>query len=267
VLSSTKRKDNPAPAGTTEDAPVQAARTRAKRRLIGAAVLVGIGVIGFPLLFETQPRPIAVDIPIEIPAKDGAPPLARPPARPGSAAVARATSAAEPVETIEPVARASAPSASAPAAPVAATPSSTTAPASAAALPMAGAAAAAVAAVGAEPAARAEAADDATRRDARRAQDLLDGKAPTAAATASAASEPKGPRFVVQAGAYTDAATLREARQKVEKLGLKTYTQVVEVDGSARTRVRVGPFSTREEAEKASARIKSAGLPANILGL
>jgi DedD protein len=265
VLSSTKRKDNPAPAGTTEDAPVQAARTRAKRRLIGAAVLVGIGVIGFPLLFETQPRPIAVDIPIEIPAKDGAPPLARPPARPGSAAVARATSAAEPVETIEPVARASAPSASAPAAPVAATSSSTTAPASAAALPMAGAAASAVAAVRAEPAARAEAADDATRRDARRAQDLLDGKATTAAA--SAASEPKGPRFVVQAGAYTDAATLREARQKVEKLGLKTYTQVVEVDGSARTRVRVGPFSTREEAEKASARIKSAGLPANILGL
>jgi DedD protein len=31
---------------------------------------------------------------------------------------------------------------------------------------------------------------------------------------------------VVQVGAYTDATTLRDARQKVEKLGLKTYTQV-----------------------------------------
>jgi DedD protein len=122
----------------------------------------------------------------------------------------------------------------------------------------------AAAAMRAEPSARAEAADEAKRRDAQRAQDLLDGKAPAAA---SAASEPKGPRFVVQAGAYTDAAALRDARQKVERLGLKTYTQVVEVDGNARTRVRVGPFSTREEAEKASARIKSAGLPASILSL
>ena len=52
--------------------PVQAARSRARRRLIGAAVLLGVGVIGFPLLFETQPRPIPVDIPIEIPRKEGA---------------------------------------------------------------------------------------------------------------------------------------------------------------------------------------------------
>jgi DedD protein len=88
-----------------------------------------------------------------------------------------------------------------------------------------------------------------------------------AAAPAAVASDAKAARFVVQAGAYTDAATLREARQKVEKLGLKTYTQVVETDSGARTRVRVGPFDTREEAEKAAARIKGSGLAANILSL
>ena len=60
---------------------VQRARTRARQRLIGAVVLVGIGIIGFPLVFETQPRPIAVDIPIDIPRKDGAPALVMPPAR------------------------------------------------------------------------------------------------------------------------------------------------------------------------------------------
>ncbi|MBN8510140.1 MAG: SPOR domain-containing protein, partial [Burkholderiales bacterium] len=103
---------------------------------------------------------------------------------------------------------------------------------------------------------------EAQRRDAQRALDLLDGKAP-----AAAASEPKSARFVVQAGAYTDAAALRDARQKVERLGLKTYTQVVQTEGGNRTRVRVGPFASREEAEKASARIKSAGLPASILSL
>ena len=84
VLPLNKRKDSSAPAGPGEDAPVQAARSRAKHRLVGAAVLLGIGIIGFPLLFETQPRPIAVDIPIEIPAKDAVAPLVAPPARPAS---------------------------------------------------------------------------------------------------------------------------------------------------------------------------------------
>ena len=70
----------PARAEPPADAVAQA-RTRARRRLIGAGVLVVIGVVGFPLLFETQPRPIPVDIPIEIPRKEGAPPLVMPAAR------------------------------------------------------------------------------------------------------------------------------------------------------------------------------------------
>src|SRR5215510_10300050 len=75
-------------AGTPD--PVQTARTRARRRLIGAAALLGVGVIGFPVLFETQPRPIPVDIPIEIPKKEGAPSLPLPPPRTASAAPATA---------------------------------------------------------------------------------------------------------------------------------------------------------------------------------
>ena len=54
---------------------VQQLRLRARRRLIGAAVLVVVGVVTFPLVFETQPRPVPVDLPIEIPRKDGLPPL------------------------------------------------------------------------------------------------------------------------------------------------------------------------------------------------
>ena len=42
---------------------IEAMRKRARHRLMGAGVLVLIGVVGFPLLFDTQPRPIAVDIP------------------------------------------------------------------------------------------------------------------------------------------------------------------------------------------------------------
>jgi len=65
---------------------VQVLRTRARRRLIGAAVLVAAGVVGFPLIFETQPRPIPVDLPIEIPRKETAPPLVVPTREPLSQA-------------------------------------------------------------------------------------------------------------------------------------------------------------------------------------
>src|SRR5262245_32445271 len=57
---------------------IEAMRRRARHRLVGAAVLVLIGVIGFPLLFDTQPRPVAVDIPIEIPDRNKAKPLVVP---------------------------------------------------------------------------------------------------------------------------------------------------------------------------------------------
>ncbi len=71
----------------------------------------------------------------------------------------------------------------------------------------------------------------------------------------------------MQAGAYTEATALRDARQKVEKLGLKTYTQVVDSDAGKRTRVRVGPFDTRQEADAVAARVKAAGLQAAVLAL
>lgn len=266
LLSSNKRKESSAPAGAVDEAAtVQAARTRARRRLIGAAVLVGIGIVGFPLLFETQPRPVAVNIPIEIPSKDQAPPLALPASKPGAAAASRPARTLPPAERVaqaqaeEPPAPASRPEPVAKAAPSppasAVLPASVAVTASAVAAPKASA-----------PPARVEAPAVNRSADAQRAQDLLDGRALAAASTpAAAASEPKTQRFIVQAGAYTDAGALRDARQKVEKLGLKTYTQVIDSDGASRTRVRVGPFATRDEAEKAAARIKAAGLAAAIL--
>jgi DedD protein len=42
---------------------------------------------------------------------------------------------------------------------------------------------------------------------------------------------------------------------------------VAEVDGAKRIRVRVGPFTSRDDAEKAAGTLKAAGLPAAILTL
>src|SRR6478609_8164362 len=66
------------PAAAAQPESVEALRRRARHRLIGAAVLVLVAIVGFPLLFDTQPRPVAVDIPIEIPDRHRAPPLALP---------------------------------------------------------------------------------------------------------------------------------------------------------------------------------------------
>ena len=64
-----------------------------------------------------------------------------------------------------------------------------------------------------------------------------------------------------------DAAKANEVRSKLERSGLKTSTQTVDTTDGKRTRVRVGPFATKAEADKAAARVKTLGLPAAILTL
>ena len=269
-------------ASAPEPDAVAAARARARRRLLGATVLLGLGVIGFPLLFETQPRPIAVDIPIEIPRKDAstalAPPLAAAPIAPiapiarASAAVvdegqppsavgpgAAERAAAAPAEIVERAAEQGRELASPPSRAPASKPAALAQAKAPAAAPVG------KAVVPPAPAAAAAPAKPAVD-DGARARALLDGQvaapAPAAVPASSAAT-----RVVVQVGAYTDAAKLAEARRKLEALGFKTYTQVVESEAGQRTRVRVGPFASRAEADKAAARVKSAGLPAAILTL
>jgi DedD protein len=48
---------------------------------------------------------------------------------------------------------------------------------------------------------------------------------------------------------------------------LKTYVHVAETPQGRRIRVRVGPFATRVEAEKAATKIKTLDLQAAILTL
>lgn len=215
-------------AATADDAlSGQAARSRARRRLAGALVLLVIGVVGFPIVFETQPRPLPVDTPIVVGSTRAAPVPATVPARPAPLPVGQSVE-------IDPVAGPPAVAAAPPSPPAAA---SRPAP-----LPVI--------------TERAEPAPVATAASAARTAP------PPPVAAASAAG-----RFVVQVGAYTDAATLRDARARVEKLGLKTYTQVVNSEAGARTRVRLGPFATRDEADAAAAKVKRAGLPAAIVTL
>lgn len=266
-----KGADEPTPRrGPAES--VEVLRRRARHRLIGAALLVLVGIVGFPLLFDTQPRPIPVDIPIEIPDKNKVKPLALP----SEAAAFRRAGPAEPAPAAPPQAAASKPAASANAAPAVAASASLGAreevvaartepksekPATARAEAKPAESKPAEAKVAeSKPAAKPAAKSD----DGAKARALLEGK-PEAAATAATAAD--AGRFIVQVGAYSEAARVREARQKVEKAGLKTYTQEVDTPDGKRVRVRVGPFGTRAEADKAAAKIKGLDLPASILSL
>jgi len=257
---------------------VMRARVRARQRLIGAAVLVVIGIIGFPLVFETQPRPIPVDIPIEIPRKEGSPPLAMPPARgtaprtqtPSAPPVAASTVAAPADDVItesrdeaagRPVAAASAANVAKPAERSPSTPAVQAAAKPAEPKPPEPKPTESKPAE-AKPAKPAEtkAATAVQSSDSARAKALLEGKDATA-------PKPETGRFVVQVGAFADVAAAREMRQKAEKLGLKTYTQVASTSAGNRIRVRIGPFASRDEADKALAKAKGAGLTAVVLTL
>lgn len=281
------RASSPDPLGD-DSGPVQAARTRARRRLIGAVVLLAVGVLVFPMLFETKPRPLPDGIPIELPKRDGAP------ARVAVAPRLTPPSVTEvaPPEPVTPPASAASPAAEpAPAEPSRPLPTAEPRPIDIPPSAMGPASAAPRAASRPEPRPEPRAASkptagklDVSKADSPKpdspkpAKPEADKPRPdadkpkTAADTRHAASgtvgtEPRAGRFVVQVGAYTDNATLQEVRAKVEKLGLKTYTQSVETPAGRRTRVRVGPFENKAEADSASSKLKAAGLPGNVLSL
>ena len=54
---------------------VEVIRKRARHRLMGSVVLVLGAVVGLPLLFDSQPRPVAIDTPIVIPDRNQISPL------------------------------------------------------------------------------------------------------------------------------------------------------------------------------------------------
>ena len=280
-------------------------RARARTRLMGATVLLLIGVIGFPLLFETQPRPIPVDLPIEIPARNAPSAVdASSHAAPRNTASAAPLAASVPTpESVSYDARSSTPvAASAPASAASdhrsafaslasalgsGPASAGTAPASSAYVaPSMGGSGSTV--VPTKPAAKpvkpAAASTTTTAAAASKPAPPLHTAGPVlpppvaaskpspGAILADAATNPpdaaaNGGRFVVQVGAFLEDAKVRETRAKVEKLGMKTYTQPVDTPTGKRIRVRVGPVATKAEADKLAARLKADGLQAVVLAL
>ena len=238
------------PQGNTSNTPaesVDAMRRRARHRLIGASVLVVLGVVGFPLLFDTQPRPVSVDIAVDIPDRATAKPLV-------DTSTPKPLSASAGLDAKEEVVPDAKPEVKAEAKPEPKTPAQAEVKPEAAV-----AAAAAVAAV----VPKAETKPEPAKAEPKTAEAKADAK------TAAKPSDSKdtGARFVVQAGTFSDEAKLRETRSKLEKAGITTYTQVIEGKDGRRVRVRVGPFSNRDDADKVARKIKQLSLQPQVLTL
>jgi DedD protein len=75
-------------------------------------------------------------------------------------------------------------------------------------------------------------------------------------------------KFVVQLGAFSDATKAKNQQRSLESNGIKkAYTEMIKNENIEVTRVRVGPFSTREAAEKEQKKLKELGVNGVVINI
>jgi DedD protein len=185
-------------------------KRRARRRLIGAIVLVAAIVVVLPMVLDSEPGPVSQDITVRIPSPD----------------TGAFTSKVAPLPANK-------------------------VPESTAARPQAE-----------EKTAAAPEATQEKPKPAVKQETVKPAKAP--AKTAKRATQAAGVQFVVQVIALADAEKAQRMQQQIAGAGITCYTETVKTVKGDVTRVRAGPFPTREAAEKARDQLKSLGMNGNI---
>ncbi len=215
-------------------------KKRARRRLVGAVALALLAAVVLPMIMEQEPHPAVQDIQITIPERDGADGLRRTP----PAGDASAPAAAVPVPEDEALA------ASDKAAPVV-EPAAKPEPEVAAVPPPRAPAPPATPATpprGEPPAPR-------PAPEPRPAGPTADEEARVRAILSGQVVPPRGESFVIQVGAFSDAAKAARVADDLKAKGFSAYTERA---GSV-TRVRVGPIAGRAAADSTASRLKAAG--------
>lgn len=72
-------------------------------------------------------------------------------------------------------------------------------------------------------------------------------------------------QWIVQLGAYQNAANVKQLTNKLKEMGLPSYTEKFDSAQGTRTRVRAGPFKSREAADKARLRITKIGIDGPVV--
>jgi len=79
------------------------------------------------------------------------------------------------------------------------------------------------------------------------------------------AAAPAGERFAVQVAALSSAGAAKELVARLKKGGFSAYVEAVSTADSTLHRVRVGPFASREEAQRAAEKVKAGGHKATVV--
>jgi DedD protein len=201
-------------------------RKRARRRLVGAITLVALMVTVLPMVLDDEPKPVGQDIAISIPSQQGNDfPLkaAKPAVQPASPV---AQPQAAPIQQENH------------AAPVAPVPKVTEPKPEPAALKKKD-----------KPAEKSEKPKEAAA-------------SPKEVKPAAKVTEAQhgGSRYVVMLGAFLSEANARQRQAKLKELGVKYYVEKIKSPAGEKTGVRAGPYASRQEADQALARLRSAGI-------
>jgi len=237
----TSKSTSPASAKPDLSATELELKRRGRRRLIGAFTLGLLAIVFLPMLFDSAPKKDQAnsrEIAIQVPPKEGLPPLPAP--TPSTAPPAVATT---PTPTPTP-APPSAPLTASTASPAPTPPLATTAIAKPE--------------MKVEPKSAAPAATPAPV-----------AKSATLPPIAAPVKEPPLPKqgFVVQIGAFKDAANAQQIVASMKEAKLPVFTDSIATSGGSVTRVRVGPFASKEKADSALAQVKLAGADGKIVPL
>ena len=225
-------------ASLSPEPPDSTLKRRARRRLIGAIAMVLAAVIVLPMIFDAERVPQGPDVSIQIPNQEAltVKPQLTPEAKP---------------RAVEPVA----PGAVEPSVPgppgVAKAPARTTAVGE----PRPAEAPGPSSRPAEKAAAKADARPVPDKVEEARVKALLDGQKFAASAPAETGD------YALQVGAFASDDKVREARDKLTSAGIKSFVEKLDTREGGRTRVRAGPFATREAAESARERVRGLGFP------
>ena len=240
------------------DLAVDELRRRARRRLLGAIVLALAAAVIVPMLLESDPKPLGDDVSIQIPPIDNTKFVN--PLSPDKDADTKAKAEAGEQSKGKP-----APPASAIAVPsqpnISVAPAQTGQPAAEQEKPQTSVAKPSP--DRAEPNSAAAPEPGAQRKNST----VSTAKAePTTEARPTSASEPghepaksTSQGFVIQVAAFADASAARDLAGKLKSAGFPVYTEPLTTSQGTMQRVRVGPYSSRDAADAALARLKVAG--------
>ena len=213
-------------------------KKRARRRLIGAIAIAGLAAVVLPMVMDEEPKQQVQDVQIRIPGQDQVP---------FSAQVSKPRAVAANAEP---------------------------APVSAAEAPTSRAAEKSAEKVAEQPSAKPpekaaeKPAEKKTEKAPEKAVDKHTDKPSPKAVEKSTekptkANESKAHdngQYLILIGAFANPANVKVLQTKIGELGIKVITEPLDSPEGKKTRVRAGPFASREAAEKALEKIKRIGV-------